>query len=181
MSSHTSRIILAAPIVRSIAIAALVGTSFLVSPLTTARADSTTAAPIQYPQTTSPQAGSPQAGVEAPEFQEETVEQRIANLHEALKITSDQEAKWADVAQTIRENTAAMERLVNERTNQAPKSMTAVQDLRSYEKFTQEHASGLKKLIVTFEGVYNQMPDTQKKIADKFFAKFGRNGAPSHS
>jgi hypothetical protein len=152
------------------------GATLFASPLNTARADSTAPAPIQQPQTTVPQA-EPQAT----EPQPETVEQRITNLHVALKITPDQEKAWDSVAQAMRENAAAMETLVAERTVHAPKNVTAVQDLQSYEKFTQEHANALKKLIPSFEALYNSMPDEQKKVTDEVFQSFGHRNDPSHT
>ena len=42
----------------------------------------------------------------------ETVEQRITKLHQDLKITPDQETKWNEVAQDMRENAAAMDKLI---------------------------------------------------------------------
>ncbi|MBF0562672.1 MAG: Spy/CpxP family protein refolding chaperone [Alphaproteobacteria bacterium] len=172
MSLPTHRITISTPKARSVAIAALLGATFLFSPLTTVRAESPAVTPIQLPQTT-----PPQAGVEAPDTKVETVEQRITNLHQALKITPDQESKWTDVAQAMRENAAAMQKLVSEKATQSPQNMTAVQDLKAYEKFTQAHADGLKNLIPDFEALYNFMPDPQKKIADEVFQNFGHKGA----
>jgi hypothetical protein len=175
MSALSHRIALSAPAARSAVIAALLGTTFLAAPWTTARADDTTAAtpPVQQMQAPA------QTGMDAAETQVETVEDRIASLHAALKVTPDEEEKWDHVAQSMRENAAAMERLVAERTTKAPQDMTAVVDLKSYEKFTQQHANGLKKLIASFEVLYNSMPDAQKKVADEVFQKFGHRNEPS--
>ena len=73
-----------------------------------------------------------------------------------------------------------MQKLVAERTTTPPQTLTAVQDLKSYEKFTQAHADGLKNLIASFEGLYTSMTDEQKKNADEVFQNFGRKGGPSH-
>jgi len=110
----------------------------------------------------------------------ETVEQRIANLHAKLKITPDEEAKWNDVAQAMRENAAALEKLNAERTTQAPQGMTAVDDLKGYEKFAQAHADGLKNLIASFQTLYDSLPDAQKKNADQVFQSFGQKGRAGH-
>ena len=178
MSSLTRRITISCPTVRSVAIAALLGTTFLVSPLTTARAaDAAAPSAIQVPPTTPAQAGTDAAAA----AQVETVEQRITNLHTALKITPEQELKWAAVAGAMRENANAMQKLVAEKAGQTAQTMTAIEDLKSYEKFTQAHADGLKNLIDDFEILYNAMPDPQKKIADQVFQSFGRKGTPSRS
>jgi protein CpxP len=61
-----------------------------------------------------------------------------------------------------------------------PQNMTAVDDLKMYQKFAQAHVDGLKNLISSFETLYNSMPDAQKKIADQVFKRTsGRSGAPS--
>ena len=110
-----------------------------------------------------------QAGAGATESKGETVEQRITELHAALKITPDQEAKWNEVAQDMRENAAAMDKLVAETRKTPPQNMTAVDDLKMYQKFAQAHVDGLKNLLSHFEAFYAAMPDAQKKIADEVF------------
>jgi len=165
MSSFTPAIARSAPLARSIAIAALMGATMLTSPLA-ARADTAADAAIQLAQAAAPQ--SP-AGAGATEAKGETVEQRIANLHAALKITPDQEAKWKEVAQDMRENATAMDKLIAETRATPPQNMTAVADLKMYQKFAQTHVDALKNLLSHFEGLYAAMPDAQKKIADEVF------------
>jgi hypothetical protein len=151
------------PVARSVAIAALMGATMLVSPLTTARADPATPAAVQVAQAANP------AGAGATQGQGQTVEQRITDLHKALKITPDQEAKWKEVAQDMRENATAMEKLIAETRTTPPQNMTAVDDLKIYQKFAQAHVDGLKNLLSHFEAFYAAMPDAQKKIADEVF------------
>lgn len=178
MSSFSHPFAMSAPFTRSVAIAALMGATMLASPLTAARAESAANAPIQMAQAAAPQN---KAAAAATKTKGETVEQRITNLHTALKITPDEESKWDGVAQAMRENGDAMQKLVAERTAQAPQSMTAVDDLKTYQKFAQAHVDGLKNLTSAFETLYNSMPDPQKKIADQEFQSSRRKGAPSHS
>jgi protein CpxP len=160
----THSIPMPAPFVRSVAIAALMGATVLALPLTAARPDTLADAPIQLAQA----AQSP-AAKEATETKGETVEQRITDLHAALKITADQEANWNGVAQDMRENAAAMDKLVAETRATPPQSMTAVADLKTYQKFAQAHVDGLKNMLSHFEALYAAMPDAQKKIADEVF------------
>ena len=151
---------------RSIAMTALLGASFLAAPLTAYAADAT--------------AATQQGGAEAANAPAESVEQRITNLHTELKITAAEEAKWNSVAQAMRENAAAMEKLAAARAVQAPSSMTAVDDLKGYEKYAQAHVDGLKNLISSFEALYVTFPDAQKKTADQVFQTFGLK-RPSHT
>jgi periplasmic protein CpxP/Spy len=165
------------PFARTIAIAALMGSTFLVSPLAPARADPAIAAPVQLAQTAPTKTP---ATVDTTSNKIETLEQRIANLHGSLKITPDEELKWSDVAQAMRENSYKMEQLVTAKRAQSPQDMTALDDLMTYQTFAQAHVDGLKNLTASFATLYNAMPAAQKKNADLVFQGFGHKGAPSH-
>jgi hypothetical protein len=179
MSPLTRLPALTAPVVRPIAIAALLGATFFASLLTVAHAAPAPGATFQLAAADTQRS---EAAVGATATKGETVEQRISSLHTALKITPDEETKWNDVAQAMRDNSAAMQKLAAEKTTVAPASMTAVDDLTAYEKFAQAHVDGLKNLISSFTTLYNSIPDPQKKLADEVFETFGRKGAPgTHS
>jgi protein CpxP len=150
-----------------IVIAALLGATFLSGPLMAAPAD---VASTETP-TTSHKAAA----------KTETVEQRITDLHKSLRITADEETNWTAVAQAMRENAANGQKLAAEKVARAPSSMTAVDDLKSYETFAQSHVDGLKNLISSFSTLYDTMPAAQKKNADQVFESFGRKGVPTHS
>jgi periplasmic protein CpxP/Spy len=164
---------------RYLSVLAVSALALFASPLTAARADSATNAPIQLVQAATPQNHAAATG--ATESKGETVEQRITNLHKALKITPDEESNWNNVAQAMRENATAMEKLVAETRTTPPQNMTAKDDLAIYEKFAQAHVTGLKNLIASFNTLYDAMPDAQKKNADAVFRNFGRKGSASHS
>jgi protein CpxP len=155
------------PFVRSVAIAALLGATMLATPLTAALAQS------PAPNTV--------AATGATETKGETVEQRITTLHASLNITPAEETQWNGVAQAMRENAAAMDKLVATNRTTPPQNMTAVQDLQSYQQFAQAHVDGLKNLTSAFSTLYNVMPDAQKKNADQVFQTSGRGPAASKS
>jgi periplasmic protein CpxP/Spy len=178
LSSFTNRIAMSTPFTRSLAIAALLGATMLVSPLTAARADSATTAAFLLAQAAAPASPAAKGATEA---KSETVEQRITNLHTALKITPDEETNWTGVAQAMRENATAMQKLAAERAAQNPETMTAVQDLKGYEKFARAHFEGLKNLIASFETLYSSMPDPQKKVADAVFQSYSPKAPAAHS
>jgi len=148
------------------------------------------AAPV-HAQDASDTAASPASGQESTTMTAKTqgdftkskgmmnVETRIKTLHDKLKITADQDAEWQAVAQTMRENEAEISQLIEAR-HQDPQSMTAVDDLQSYQKIAQAHADGLKKMSSSFEALYNDMSDDQKKNADQVFGSFeGHHGGKS--
>jgi protein CpxP len=152
-----------APLARTVAVAALLGGVAVAGALpAAAQSNSTT--------------GKPPAAQAATSSKPETVDQRIASLKTALKITPDQESKWKDVAQAMTDNAAAMDKLVQEK---KPKmaTMTAVEDLKTYEEFTKAHLDGMKNLRSSFEALYKAMPDDQKKNADKVFQSYGPSNA----
>jgi hypothetical protein len=109
----------------------------------------------------------------------ETVEDRIADLHKSLKITADEESNWTGVAQVMRDNDAALKVLVAARNDEHRAKVSAVEDLKMYEKFAQAHVDGLKNLIAAFETLYATMPDQQKAVADGVFQAVGHKGKTS--
>jgi hypothetical protein len=147
----------------AIAAATLIGATFLAAPL--------------YAQTP---AAKPPAAAAATSSKPETLDQRITELHADLKIKPDQEAKWTPVATAMRDNAAAMEKLVASKKSMTPESMSAVDDLTTYQQFAQLHVDGLKNLTSAFKALYDSMPADQKKNADQVFQKFGTAGAPAH-
>ncbi len=107
------------------------------------------------------------------------IEARIKSLHEQLKITPAQESQWAAVAQAMRDSAHQMQTLIQQRA-QNVKTMTAIDDLHSYQAIAQAHLEGLNKLVPAFETLYASMSDAQKKNADSVFQHKPR-GAPKKS
>jgi hypothetical protein len=100
------------------------------------------------------------------------VEKHIKEMHAALKITSAEEAKWAMVADTMRENAKDIDRAIDKR--EAIKgNATAIDDLNAYAEIAQAHADAVKKLASAFSGLYSAMSDDQKKEADEVFSHRG--------
>jgi uncharacterized phage infection (PIP) family protein YhgE len=102
------------------------------------------------------------------------IEERITDLHKKLHVTADQQGLWDDMAQVMRANAQKMRDNVADRTANL-KSMNAVDDLRSYQKITDEHADGLKRLIPSFEALYAKMSPAQQKNADRVFGEQQRH------
>ena len=147
---------------RSLALATLVGASLTVG--LSSPASSQTVAPTDS-------AKAPAARA-ATSNKAETVEQRITTLKAALKVTPDQESKWDGVAKAMRENAAAMDKLVQEKKGKMA-NMNAVDDLKTYQEFSQVRLDGLKNLISSFKTLYDSMPADQKKNADHVFDSYG--------
>ena len=147
---------------RSLALATLVGASLTVG--LSSPASSQTVAPTDS-------AKAPAARA-ATSNKAETVEQRITTLKAALKVTPDQESKWDGVANAMRENAASMDKLIQEKQGKMA-NMNAVDDLRTYQEFSQANLDGLKNLISSFKTLYDTMTPDQKKNADHVFDSYG--------
>ena len=148
-----------APVVRALAIASVMGTALL--------AGSFGLAVAQTPAEKAPAAAA------ATSSKSETVEQRIVSLKAALKITPDQDVKWNALATVMRDNAAAMDKLVQTKRAIPAGSMNAVDDLVTFQDFTQARMDGLKSLTVAFKSLYDTMPAEQKKNADQVFETYG--------
>jgi hypothetical protein len=103
----------------------------------------------------------------------DTVEDRITALRAALKVAPDQETKWNAVATAMRDNAAAMNKLVTAKRAVPPESITAIDNLKNYQDFTQAHLDGLKNITAAFVALYDAMPVDQKKNADIVFMQYG--------
>ena len=145
---------------RSLAIAGLVGASLATGFVMPAVAQTKT------------DSGKPPAAAAATSNRPETVEQRITTLKAALKITPDQESKWDGVAKAMRDNAAAMDKLVQEKQGKMA-NMNAVDDLKTYQEFSQANLDGLKNLTSAFKTLYDTMTPDQKKNADHVFDSYG--------
>jgi protein CpxP len=151
---------LTSPLARSLTLASLTGAVLLAGSLAPATAQT-------------PDSQKPPAAAAATSSKPETVEQRIATLKASLKITPDQESKWNAVAQAMRDNASKMEKLVATKRAIPPEKTTAVDDLKTYQEFTEARLDGLKHLTSAFKSLYDSMPAEQKKNADLVFEKYG--------
>jgi hypothetical protein len=109
---------------------------------------------------------------------EDFVEARIQDLHQKLKITGAQESQWNAFTEVMRDNAQSVDAVLKERSENLH-AMTAVDDLRSYQKLADAHSDGLRKLVPAFEALYNTMSDDQKKTADMVFADHEKR--PQHA
>ena len=93
------------------------------------------------------------------------VERRIADMRAKLKITPDQTKAFDDFAQVMRDNAARMDGLMKEQTPKLA-SMSAVDQMKSYEAVTQAQADDMQRLVPAFSRLYDTLTPAQKKIAD---------------
>jgi periplasmic protein CpxP/Spy len=144
----------------AVATAALFGAFLATVPLQASQAQQTAA---------QPQAASPAASMAGHgKHSADRTELRIKQLHDQLRITPDQEALWGTVAQSMRDSAQSMRASLTDRSTRL-KTMTAVEDLKSYQAVADQHAAGLKQLVPAFESLYASMTPAQQKRADQVF------------
>jgi len=111
---------------------------------------------------------APSANAAPANSAQERVEARIKQLHDQLRITPAEESQWNQFAQTMRDNAREMDEVAAQRAQQYP-TMTAVQNMQTYEKLVEAHVQHLQKLLPAFQALYDAMSPDQKKAADQVF------------
>jgi periplasmic protein CpxP/Spy len=101
----------------------------------------------------------------------EHVEARIAELHNKLRITPDQEPQFKAYADVTRTNAQAMDSLFEEREQSTGTKTAEPADKRLhwYARLTAAHAEAVNKLVPVFDALYQSLSDEQKKTADALF------------
>lgn len=150
---------------RTLATATLFG-ALLSAPLYAAQVQQAAAGPAATQSAPSTTAGTKHSA--------DRIEKRIKDMHDKLRITAEQETLWSTVAQTMRDNGLAMRASMTDRSTRL-KTMTAVEDLKSYEAVADAHAAGLKRLVPAFEALYAGMTPDQQKRADHMFGEHQRH------
>jgi hypothetical protein len=165
--------------VRATAIAVLLGSTALAVPSFVSAAPLNTTSPSNVVAqsdsstdgTAAPAGSMKMKGKMTPDQMKQNVELRIKTLHDKLQITPDQEDAWNTVAQAMRDSETSTSNLIMQR-HKGAATMTAVEDLQSYQSIAQSHADGLKNVISAFSTLYDNMSDDQKKNADTVFGTF---------
>lgn len=157
---------------RGLAAAIFLGMTVLATPLF-AQTQSPAMTLAQATQATPPAASKP---AHTRMSRTDRAEMRIKQLHDQLQITPAQETQWSAVAQAMRDDATAMQAVIAKR-RQNRSTMTAVDDLRSYEEVTETHIAGLQKLVPAFQALYDTMSAEQKKNADTVFGHSRRSRA----
>ena len=110
---------------------------------------------------------------------ETMVDRRIADLHNRLRITPEQAQQWDQFALTMRDNARGMDELYQQRAEKM-NSMSAVDNMQSYEQIEQQRAQDVQKLVPAFQTLYDALSDQQKKLADQMFRNYAANAEAHH-
>lgn len=103
------------------------------------------------------------------------VERRIADLHERLKITSAEQPAFDAFAAVMRSNAGRMDGLLQAR-RKGVATLTALDQMKSYQELAQAHADDMQRLVPAFEHLYDGLSPEQKKLADTSFRNFAQTG-----
>jgi protein CpxP len=115
---------------------------------------------------------SPRA--EQPSAASPTMEPRLRQLHQILRITPAQEADFNAFAEAMRANEATMRSLVQQRPPSA--NTNAVANLRFSQRLAAAQAEGLRRLLEPFARLYASFSPSQKQLANRIFVP--RTAAP---
>jgi periplasmic protein CpxP/Spy len=96
------------------------------------------------------------------------VERRIADLHSRLQITPQESQQWDQFAQVMRDNAKEMDDLYRQRAEKLG-SMSAVENMQSFEQIEEARAQQMQKLVPAFQALYASLSDQQKTEADRVF------------
>lgn len=113
------------------------------------------------------------------------VEGRIAFLKAELKITEAQASLWEPVAKAMRDQSAALKAIHEQRPQRdqaerdralnAPEMLARRDETLSLQaKALAARAAGEKQFAAAFVALYNQLSDEQKKMADTLLTRHGR-------
>ena len=157
----------------SVAVAALLAlpaAAFAQSAVPATAAPATTVAPTTPAAPPAPAtAASPMPSQPAPgNSAAQRVETHIRQLHAQLRITPAEQPQWEQFAQVMRDNARDMDQAFMQRAQQYP-TMTAVQNMQSYQQIAEAHAQHLQKLVPAFDNLYSAMPEQQRQLADQVF------------
>lgn len=114
-----------------------------------------------------------------PDTYHASLDQRINSMHQRLQITPDQETVWNAFAGTMRNNADMIEQAYKKRASQL-NTMTAPENLQDYAQIEQDRAQNIQKLSASFDALYAQLSDQQKKTADTMFRRYYVNRAQGH-
>jgi protein CpxP len=106
------------------------------------------------------------------------VEIRIVELHNALRVTPEQEPVFRVYADVMRANAQTMQGLFQQRAQAT--DFTAPARLRWYAQLTATHATAVNNLIAPFDALYQTLSDSQKQAADQYFEALQQRRMPRH-
>jgi periplasmic protein CpxP/Spy len=107
---------------------------------------------------------------------EARVNQRVAQMHQRLKITPAQESAWEAFAKVMRDNVTSTDDAYRQRAATIA-TMSAPDNMRNFARIEQDRAQGVQTLAASFQALYDTLSDDQKKIADTMFRHYGDRAA----
>ncbi len=107
------------------------------------------------------------------------VDERIKDLRAQLHITPEQQAKWDQFAQVMRDNAQHMHQSASERAAKLG-AMNASENMQSYAQLATMRAQDLQNLANAFQPLYESLSPDQQHTADGLFRDSGMRHGPRH-
>ena len=124
--------------------------------------------------------GPPAAKPVAPKQTGPSLDAHIKELRGKLRISAEQQPQWESFVQVMRDNAAKFD-LVAKSRSERHKTMTAPDDLKSFQEIAQLQADGLKRLSDAFQTLYDRMSPEQQKNADAVFRDYAQRWMRKHT
>jgi len=122
---------------------------------------------------------APAASTPMPQGFADDVEIKIAELHNALRITPAQEPLFRAYADAMRSNAQAVNALFVQRAQITDFSAPVL--LRWYAQLTAGHAEAVNRLIAPLDALYQSLSPAQKQAADRHFEQLSARRMPGRS
>jgi periplasmic protein CpxP/Spy len=113
------------------------------------------------------------------ETMQQMAEQRIADLHKRLHITSAQQSQWDQFSQAMLDNAKDLDQAYQQRAASFDK-MNAVENMQSYAQIEQTRSQDMQKLVPAFQTLYSSLSDDQKQQADQLFRNQAARATQRH-
>lgn len=107
------------------------------------------------------------------------VDTHIADIHDKLHITAEQQTKWEQFAQAMRDDAQHMHQNADERASKIS-TMSASQNMQSYAQMATQHAQDLQNLAAAFQPLYDSLSPDQQHTADALFRDSGMRHGHRH-
>jgi periplasmic protein CpxP/Spy len=98
-------------------------------------------------------------------FMQQSARRRLAQLHERLAITPNEEPAWSSFARTSMENARRIDDMFRERAERVS-TMDAAQNLRSWANIQTAESQDFQQLVPTFDTLYQALTPQQRQMAD---------------
>jgi hypothetical protein len=106
---------------------------------------------------------------------EQVARERLARLHDTLRITQGQQQAWNRFADTSLQNATTLDQLYRQRRDTL-QTLNAVQNMQTFTQIQFQQAQDMQRLLPTFQQLYTELSPQQRQTADDMFRDYAERG-----